>query len=64
VIIALPPYVHVPAVVQAAEAGVDILVEKPMALDVARCRRMISAAERHGVKLMVGQVLSQVCAFL
>jgi predicted dehydrogenase len=44
-------------VVQAAEAGVDVFVEKPMATDVAGCRAMIAAAKEHGIQLMVGQVL-------
>ena len=57
VIIALPSYLHAAAAVQAAEAGIDVLVEKPMALTVADCRRMLLAAESHETKLMVGQVL-------
>jgi predicted dehydrogenase len=57
VIVAVPPYLHASTVVQAAEAGLHVFVEKPMALDVAGCQEMIAAAERHGVKLMVGQVL-------
>jgi predicted dehydrogenase len=57
VIIALPPYLHAASAVEAAEAGLHIFVEKPMALDTDNCRRMISAAERCGVKLMVGHVL-------
>jgi predicted dehydrogenase len=57
VIIALPSYLHADAVVQAAEAGIDVLVEKPMALTIADCHRMLQAAKTHGTKLMVGQVL-------
>lgn len=57
VIVALPGYLHAPAVIQAAEAGVDVFVEKPMALDAATCRRMIAAAQEGGIQLMVGQVL-------
>jgi predicted dehydrogenase len=57
VIIALPPYLHVPAAVQAAQAAVDIFLEKPMSTDAAGCRRILEAAQAHGVKLMVGQVL-------
>jgi predicted dehydrogenase len=57
VIIALPPYLHVPAAVQAAEAGVDIFLEKPMSTNASGCRRILAAAQAHGVKLMVGQVL-------
>jgi predicted dehydrogenase len=45
------------AVCQAAEAGLDVLCEKPMAPRVAGCREMLVAVERTGIKLMIGQVL-------
>lgn len=57
VIIALPSYLHASAAVQAAKAGINVFVEKPMALNVLECREMIAAAREHSVKLMVGQVL-------
>jgi predicted dehydrogenase len=57
VIIATPSDVHAPAVIQAAEAGLNVFVEKPMSLDVARCQEMLAAVRRCGIKLMVGQVL-------
>jgi predicted dehydrogenase len=57
VIVATPSDQHAPAVIQAAEAGLDVFVEKPMSLDVARCREMLAAVRRCGCKLMVGQVL-------
>jgi predicted dehydrogenase len=57
VIIATPSDVHAPAVIQAAEAGLDVFVEKPMSLDTARCQEMLAAARRSGIKLMVGHVL-------
>lgn len=53
--ICTPPACHAEQVEQLAQAGVHVLVEKPMAPSLADCRRMISAAERAGVKLMVGQ---------
>jgi len=56
-IIALPPYLHAPAVVQAAEAGIGLFLEKPMSVDVAGCRQILDAVHRRGVPLMVGQVL-------
>ena len=55
--IALPSYLHAPAVLQAANAGVGIFCEKPMALNAADCRRMIAAARDRGVALMVGHVM-------
>ena len=50
--------VHAEQVVAAARAGKHVLVEKPMALSVAECDRMIAACEDvPGVVLMVGQVM-------
>jgi predicted dehydrogenase len=57
VIIATPSDVHAPAVIQAAEAGLDVFVEKPMSLNVARCKEMLAAVRRCGTRLAVGHVL-------
>ena len=57
VIIALPSYLHATAAIRAAEAGVHIFLEKPMALTVADCQRIVAAVRTHNVKLMVGHVL-------
>src|SRR5204863_9305627 len=38
----------------AAAHGKHVLVEKPMAISLAECRRMIEATERAGVVLIVG----------
>ena len=47
-IVALPPYAHTGQVEAAAAAGVNLLVEKPIALDLGRARDMVDAAgERH-----------------
>ncbi|MBT4502835.1 MAG: Gfo/Idh/MocA family oxidoreductase [Gemmatimonadetes bacterium] len=48
---------HVDQVVAAAQAGKHVLVEKPMALTLAGCDRMIAASKEAGKLLMVGQVL-------
>lgn len=53
VYIALPNSMHAEYTIRAARAGVHVLVEKPMAVTVADCRRMIAACARHRVKLMV-----------
>jgi len=53
VYVATPVRLHAEQAVAAAEAGKHVLCEKPMALDVAGCERMISAARAHGVKLGV-----------
>lgn len=57
VIIALPTHQHAPATIQAAQAGLHVFVEKPMALTVADCQLMIDAAEANDIQLMVGHVV-------
>lgn len=43
----------VPIVEAAAAAGLDIMVEKPMAHTADGARRMLKAAKKHGVRLMI-----------
>ena len=52
-----PHALHADQVVAAAEAGKHVLVEKPMALTLADCDRMIDACDQAGKILMVGQVM-------
>jgi phthalate 4,5-cis-dihydrodiol dehydrogenase len=54
VYIAAPHRAHVALAIQAAQAGKHILVEKPMALSLADCRRMTEAARAAGVQFLVG----------
>lgn len=53
VYIALPNHLHARFTLRAARHGVHVLCEKPMAVTVADCRRMIAGCRRHGVKLMI-----------
>lgn len=46
---------HCAQAIAAAEAGKHVLVEKPMAMDVAEATRMLAAAEAHGVRLYVAE---------
>ena len=52
--VATPHQFHVEHVTAAARAGKHVMVEKPMALDLAACRAMIKAASDADVKLVVG----------
>ncbi len=52
---ALPHHLHCPITLQAVESGKHVLVEKPMAISVAEADRMIEAASKAGVTLMVAQ---------
>ena len=52
VYIALPNHLHRDYAVRAADAGVHVLCEKPLAVTARDCRAMIDAADRNGVKLM------------
>lgn len=49
----LPHVLHEEATIKAARAGKHIMVEKPMAMDVDACDRMIAAAREAGVQLFV-----------
>jgi predicted dehydrogenase len=54
VYIVTPNDLHAPLAIRAAEHGVHVLCEKPLAPTVAECADVIRACERSGVKLMVG----------
>jgi len=53
VYITLPNHMHKDFTVRAAQAGIHVLCEKPMADTVAECEEMIRAAEQNKVKLMI-----------
>lgn len=54
VLLAVPHHLHAAMAADFLEAGVHVLVEKPMALSVAECDRMIDSATRSGSVLAVG----------
>jgi predicted dehydrogenase len=48
-----PPQTHAPLAIQAMDAGCHVLVEKPMAVNLAEAEAMETTARRRGVKLCV-----------
>jgi predicted dehydrogenase len=55
-VVATPTEFHAPIAHELIEAGVDVLVEKPIAPDVDTARRLVDAADAAGRILMVGHV--------
>ena len=52
-VVSTPNYLHAPQATAALEAGVHVMVEKPMALEAAEADQMLRASELSGAKLMV-----------
>jgi glucose-fructose oxidoreductase len=57
VYIALPNHLHSRYSIRAAQAGIHVLCEKPMAVTERECLAMICAAERADIKLMIAYQL-------
>lgn len=56
VIIVTPDQLHPEHVAAALSMGKHVLCEKPMALTVEECRKMVDAGRKCGKKLMIGQI--------
>lgn len=54
VIITLPHFLHVRSGILAAENGIDVFMEKPLANTVSEGGMIVDAAKKYGIKLMVG----------
>jgi predicted dehydrogenase len=52
-IVSTPNYLHAPETVAALKAGVQVMVEKPMALNAAEAETMLAASRASGALLMV-----------
>ncbi len=55
--IATPVYLHCEHVIKSAEHGKHILCEKPMAMNVDECKRMLQACEQNNVLLEIAFTL-------
>lgn len=53
-LVAIPNFLHGPVSTELLQAGIHVLVEKPMALTAAGCDKMIRAADKSGATLTVG----------
>jgi predicted dehydrogenase len=54
VVICLPPYAHLDEVDLAAQHGVHLLIEKPIALSSELAWHMVDVTEKAGIKIQVG----------
>lgn len=52
-VVSTPNYLHASQTIAALNAGVHVMVEKPMAMNAAEAERMNEAAEKSGATLMV-----------
>lgn len=56
--VSTPNQFHCKHVITAAEHGKHVVVEKPMALSIEDCERMVAAAEKNNVRLLCGHTQS------
>jgi phthalate 4,5-cis-dihydrodiol dehydrogenase len=56
--VATPNYLHCEHVLQAVENGKDVILEKPIAITMEECDRMVAAAEKSGVRVLAGHTHS------
>lgn len=64
VCIATPDRIHREMVVDFLNAGINVLCEKPLALNSDDCRKMLDAESKSSAKLMVGQVCRKTPGFI
>ncbi len=53
VVVSTPNYLHAPETIAALNAGVHVMVEKPMAMNAAEAEAMLEASHKSGALLMV-----------
>ncbi len=64
VVICTPDQVHAEQAVKALEAGYHVLCEKPLAMKMEDCEKIVSAAKKANKKFMVGQVCRKTPSFI
>ena len=52
-VVGTPNYLHLPQTIAALDAGIHVMVEKPMAMNTQEAKQMCEAAEKSGARLMV-----------
>jgi predicted dehydrogenase len=52
-VIGTPNFLHAPQALSALKAGINVMVEKPMALNIRQAGSMLEASAKSGAKLMV-----------
>lgn len=52
-VVSTPNYLHAPQAITALNAGVQVMVEKPMSMNAQEAQQMCAAAEKSGTLLMV-----------
>ena len=52
-VIGTPNFLHAPQAIAALQAGVHVMVEKPMAMNAREAEKMLESSAKSGAKLMV-----------
>jgi len=55
--VTLPTFLHPDVTVKALELGINVICEKPMALNSKECKRMVDASHKSNKKLMIAQCM-------
>jgi myo-inositol 2-dehydrogenase / D-chiro-inositol 1-dehydrogenase len=54
VVISVPNFLHFDAICNSLEAGINVFVEKPLAVNVEQCKQVVKKVESSGRKFMIG----------
>lgn len=62
--LAVPDQLHVEMSIKALKAGKHVLCEKPLALELSECKKMVAEAKKYDKKMMVGQICRYTPSFV